>query len=324
MDKTNDNLTYQQALEAAAKARPIFIAQPVSTLKPPYPDMPLSAATQVKLMTLNMLMASIGRMPGDIFVDQTIRYQKLDAKWIDYLVRGLGIPANRSFAPFAADYILIFQGGKRLFEPSRRELFYAQLIHCLKIESQLVLTQQYYYGLKLNGDRLHASAFRSVLSDQRFLEWRMAELNEFSPLELHGSIFLEYYATMIRAQWDKVIRLCDTFFNQKANWESVDDGILHLEKVISNLPEYGRYLLTTFIGIARERLKDESKGGWLRGFRDHLLHFTAQHSAGVLPHKNSLETTNEIWKRADDEHNWLREAMMYMLAGFANSHNDTN
>ncbi len=38
--------------------------------------------------------------------------------------------------------------------------------------------------------------------------------------------------------------------------------------------------------------------------------------SGVVVHRKSLETTSEMWDRVRDEHNWIREAMMAMLASF--------
>ena len=36
-------------------------------------------------------------------------------------------------------------------------------------------------------------------------------------------------------------------------------------------------------------------GTAIKEFRDHLLHDVGPHSAGVVPHKKSLETTSELW-----------------------------
>lgn len=313
----SDKLTYKEALEAVRHARTIGMSIYGSVDDPPHPNLPLDKYTQTKLVTVTTLMASIGRLPGDVPVDQTIRYHMLDKNALDYLENGLHIKARSSFAPFWADYINIFQGGKRLPHQANATRFYSHLIHYLYIEAQLVLTQQYFYGLGLYDKGRSFSIWSNIFSEHEFKNVRLNDLYNIAFTELHGRVFLDHYIIMIRAQWDKFVKLGCIFFDLQDNWSSVEDGIATIDKRSETLPKYSKHYMDIFTSIAKARLDKSS--GWLRSFRDGLLHSTGQHSSGVIPQKKSLESTSELWDKALNEHNWLREAMMAALIGYANA-----
>ena len=133
--------------------------------------------------------------------------------------------------------------------------------------------------------------------------------------ELYARIFLEYYIVMLRALWDKLAVLACIAFDIKIKHKDGIDDYLDALQLLDSLTSSGKYFLDTFLTIARQRLEpDIKKDGWLRPIRDGLVHKTGLHSSGVLPQKKSLESSFALWKRLIDEHNWLREGMMSLIA----------
>jgi len=301
---------------------------PMSTIHPPHPNSRIDHATQVKLATIAVVMASVGRLPGDFPVtkfDQPITYRELGKQSLDWLEK-YGIPARRDFAPLAADsYIELFDSCDRL-PVSEKEAgrFFGRLIHCLLIETQILITKQYYHGLGLYKHGVPLSMLSEVLPSKAIQGMQLARLNKFNFDELHGMVFLQYCAVMIRAQWDKLTRLSCLVFGLDLNWDSILKGWTALDQRVvrkKDLHSWCRDHLQVFIEIARSRL---AKDGWLKRFRDPLLHDVGQHSAGVVPHKKSTETTSEMWDKVCDEHNWLREAMMAALVVFISKGSSTS
>lgn len=320
----NDNLfgegrTYAEALAAVDESDYRSVLFEFSVPRPPYPDIPLDPITQVKLATATRLMAFIGRGPGDVPVAQQIPYRKLRIQSLEWLEKA-GIPARREFAPLAASdcYITLFGSEGRLpVSSDKAGQFFGLFVHCLAIESELLIAMQYYHGLGLATQSIPLSIWTGFLSPDDVEGMRLASINQINIRELRGRIFFEYCVVMIRAQWDKIIRLCCLVFDLNANWDSVSKGILALEKKLgdtgSSLHPFCHYHLDTFVGIAKERLSED---GWLQSQRNALLHKVGQHSSGVLPQAKSVHSTTELWQKVRDEHNWLREAMMAALATF--------
>ncbi|MBZ0300228.1 MAG: hypothetical protein K8J31_10820 [Anaerolineae bacterium] len=307
--------SYKAALHEVALRRMRGMLFPVNPMQSHRPDMALDSATQAKIVMACNLMMAIGRGPGDMPVDQRIEYRFLPPQSIGFLTEKLKVAATREFAPFAADYASIFQGGKWLSGSKKAGRFYSHLIHIFVIEAQLVLTQQYYYGLELDQDRLPISALISHFSEEEIQGMRLGQLSKLDITDLHGRIFFEYLLVMIRAQWDKLIRLLCMAFEIKDNWSSIDDGIESLKKPLQTLKDTERWHLDALIHVAEFRLNAEQ--GWLRPFRDSLLHKTGLHSEGIIAQSKSLETTAQLWKKAKDEHNWWREAVMTAIIVFA-------
>ncbi len=319
-------LTYADALEAVAHARVLGIV-PVMPTIPPFPDLQVDYITQVKLVAITMAMMVVGRGPGDFPVakfDRPIEYRKLREKSQEWLEQ-CGIPARRSFAPLAAKgfYIWLFGNDDRL--PVHEEdagRFFGRLIHFLLIETQIITAKQYYHGLGLyepGGDILSIPTLGDVFSSDTIQEIQLNRLLQAELDQMHGRIFVDYCAVMIRAQWDKLVRLSCLVFGLDLNWDSISKGLKALEQKRDSegeLHPWCRYHLQAFTEIAQERL---AEGGWLRGFRDPLLHDVGPHSAGVVPHKKSLETTSEMWDKVCDEHDWLREATMAALVAFVSA-----
>ncbi len=267
-------------------------------------------------------MTSIGRLPGDFPVskfDRPVKFRRLENESLDWLEK-YGVSARREFAPLAAkDYIWLFGAEDRL--PVAKEgagSFFNRLIHLLLIETQIILAKQYYHGLGLY-DPLpsFSKTIAEAFPDESPGDLQLASLGETEFAQLHGRIFLEYCAVMIRAQWDKLTRLTCFVFGAKTSWGSISDGLKALVDLLNNderkLPDWCQKHLQVFTHIAQERV---SESGWLKGFRDPLLHDVGQHSTGVLPHKKSIDTTSEMWNKVCDEHDWLREATLALLASF--------
>ena len=316
MSSKPTSLTYAEALEAVGRARVVSIAQTVRL----QPSLSIDTATQAKLIAVTTAMMAVGRLPGDLppaKFDTPITYHKLSEKSLEWLEK-CGIPARRAYAPLAANYAWMFGTKDRL--PVSEDLagrFFTRLIHCLLIETQITVAKQYYYGLGLYKQDMSISMLSQVLPPEVLHETMLNRLTQIEFDQLHGRIFLEYCAVMVRAQWDKLTRLSCLAFGLEWNWDSVSDGLKALKRKLAEQKEphtWCSYHLKVFVDIAEERL---AEGGWLKGFRDPLIHDVGQHSAGVVPHKKSLETTSEMWDKVCEEHNWLREGMMAALAAFA-------
>jgi len=330
-------LTYAEALRIVAKMRRSTMLLPdVSIEHPPYPDLPVDAITQAKVIAVTHLMAILGRSPGDFPVeefDKAITYRRLEDQSLKWLEE-CGIPARRDFAPLAAEnYIWLFGNRDRLPVPEGDiERFFGRLVHCLLIEVQILIARQYYFGLGFYQkgsslsrlDRvLRLSELARTLPSKAGREIEFDTNNTVALDELHGMVFLEYFVVMMRAQWDKLVHLGDAVFGAKFGWDSISEGLNALEQKVTDSKEldpWCRDHCQVFIEIARDRLAEK---GWLKGFRDPLLHDVGHHSAGVIPHRRSVETTSEMWDRACDEHDWLREAMMAALVAFASVRMDT-
>ncbi len=148
---SNKKLTYAEALAALADARMVGAKIDTSVSSPPHPELAdvLPPEIQVKLAVVNNLMASIGRTPGDFPVIQTIKYHEIDSQTLDWAEQRLNMRVRSEYAPFVADYVGLLQGGKRLPNPDASQRFYERLIDCFLTEAQMVLTAQYFRGLKL-------------------------------------------------------------------------------------------------------------------------------------------------------------------------------
>jgi hypothetical protein len=321
-DHVEINLSFAEMLAKFSKGRIIGMSASASYINPPYPKLPLDAATQVKLFVVAGLMVTLSSAPGTISVDQTIPFRKLPEPSLQWLEKA-GVYARRSFAPLAADYIHLFGGDQRLLdrEPKNVGRFYGLLIHCLLVEVQLLVNSQYFHGLGLVTQPIPLWWWNELVPSAEqadATQMKLLDLNNVTLLELYGRIFYEYYLVMVRAQWDKIIRLTCLFFGLRPNEDSSQAGLSalgeHLKRNKDSLHPSCMYHLKIFQDIATERLKKQ--GGWLVPNRDNLLHFVGEHSVGVIPHKKSEQTTTELWEQVKNEHNWLREAMLAMLIAF--------
>jgi hypothetical protein len=317
MAREDIELSYAEAPKAVENAR----ARVVVLLSQPRNGLLVDAITQIRITTVVAAMLAVGRLPGDFpptKFDESITYHRLTGESLQWLHK-CGIPACRAFAPLAAkDYSWLFGTSDRLPVPEEDAgRFFSRLIHCLLIETQLLIAKQYYHGLGLYKKDVSISVLSEVLPPEVKEGLLLRNLRRIEFDQLHGRIFLEYCAVMIRAQWDKLSRLVCLVLGLKWNWDTVSDGLRAIEQELGReskpLHPWCSHHILIFLNIAKERLAED---GWLKGFRDPLLHDVGQHSAGVVPHKKSLETTSEMWDRIREEHNWLREAMMAMLVSF--------
>jgi len=260
-------------------------------------------------------MAVVSSHPNCVKVDQTIKFsllQEQSLKWIEKA----GFPIRRSFAPFHVDYVRLFGKKEFLYNQEKTGSFYGMLTHCLLLDVQLHIAAQYFHGMNLLSLRIPLSWFSNFfpgLSDVNPDERRLFDLNHITMNELYGRFFFEYTVIMVRAQWDKFIRLCCYFFGLRANWDSSDDGLnalIMLCRSNSSLHSLVSYHMEIFVAIAKQRLHAR---GWLQQVRNHLLHFEGRHSLGVLPQKKSVDTTTDLWNSARNELNHLHEAMAAMF-----------
>ena len=320
--KVPDYLTYAEALEATGRAR-INLFAAVDSLQS---GLEIGSPTQVKLQAVVAIMDGIGKLPGDFSkekFDQPITYHKLHPDAIEWLEKAR-IPARR-ITPFATlAYRDWFASKNNYLIPEKIiEKFFSHFIHCLLVETQIIIAKQYYQGLGFY--RPKKPSLLEVFGDIP-PEYK-AELQEaydagthLSTIEvdqLHGRIFLEYCVMMIRAQWDKLVSLACLVFDRRQNWASIFDGLKDLDQHISKLVGLDpgcKVYFKIFLEIANERLGERA---WLKNFRDSLIHSVGQHSLGVVPHRTSSLTTSELWDKMCEEHNWLREAMMTLLIVFA-------
>lgn len=317
-------ISYEQALDLVAHARTRKIA--------PYGQLQVNSlidtTIQAKLITANTAMMSVGRLFGDFPVNKfesAITYHYLRQESLTWL-ENCGVHVNRQFAPLAVDnYVRLFGTEETLpVKKGDLNLFFEFFIHCMLIEAQIILAKQYYHGLGLYQKDAADSILSPDLPDKFPTSDLSNKLGEIEYDQFHGRIFLEYCAIMIRAQWDKLIRLQGLVFELKHNWDKISKGIklvkAHLDKE-KGLHPWSKYHSELFIRIAEERVSED---GWLKHFRDPLLHNIGQHSSGVLPRKNSLETTSQMWDKVCDEHNALREGILCLLASFISKNTKVN
>jgi hypothetical protein len=321
-EKNTTALTYADALEAAGRAR-IDLFAVVDQLQL---NLKIGSHTQAKLQAVVAIMDGIGKLPGDFpkeKFDQPITYHKLQPEAVDWLEKN-GIPARR-IAPFATyTYRDWFARKNAFLVPDQIiEKFFSHFIHCLLVETQIIIAKQYYQGLGLNRPRKQSvlEAFPNLPPEYK------AEIQDAFDVgtylgtievdQLHGRIFLEYCVMMIRAQWDKLVSLACIVFDQSQSWDSISDALKALDRHISSAADLNsgcKAYSKIFLEITNEKL---AQGAWLKSFRDHLVHSVGQHSLGVAPQRTSSLTTSELWDKMCEEHNWLREAMMTLLIVFA-------
>jgi hypothetical protein len=314
-DKKLEDLTFGELLILAGKRK----LKKVSGLPPQTYSKFLNPFTHSKMNSLNRLLTHIGHTPDDtaILVDQSIKFQHLPESSIKILEEQLQIPAKRNYAPFAADYLMIFQEGNSFpnTNKAKSEKFFGWLIHILKVEAQLIASQAFFVALGFHNDRLTLTDLASVFPDEQMDGFKRAESHHLYLQDFYGKVFVDHNVVMIRAQWDKIITLCCVVFDKRQNWSSIDDGIksLKADKLL-NLHEFCRFHLDIVLNIAETQLNEEN--GWLRKYRDSLIHKVGEHPVGILPQKNSEETIAQIWRRIEIEHNCVREAIMAMILAF--------
>jgi len=315
------SLTYAQALEATGQARRNLF----TVIEYPKPDFDIGTHTQNKLASIVEMMDGIGKSSGDFpkeKFDQAITFHKLPIEAIEWLEKA-GIPARRTSPLSTLAYRDLFASEK--YFPIEKEIiekFFSHFIHCLLVETQIIIAKQYYQGLGLHQPKKPSilEAFPNI-APQFKAELKEAEEMGMDLLtievdQLHGRIFLEYCTVMIRAQWDKLVSLSCLMFGLRQNWGSISDGLKALDQHINTSDKLDpgcKHYSKIFLDIANERLSEKA---WLKGFRDSLLHQVGQHSLGVAPQRTSSFTTSELWDKMCDEHNWLREAIMVILLAF--------
>ncbi len=306
---------YAEALEAIGRER-VKQLMPFDKLQL---NLSIDNGTQEKLMAVVAIMDGIGKLPGDFpkeKFDHPIKYQKLPLEAVEWLEK-VGFRA-RGITPLATySYRNLFASkDKCVVDEVTIEKFFSHFIHCLLVETQLIITRQYYHGLGFYSPQIPVIDLSMLPAEIQEI-FSKPQLNQIAVDQLHGRIYLDYFVMMTRAQWDKFVSLSCLVFGIKQNWDSIFDGMKALSQNIDGLGDLDpacKYYFKVFLEIANERLKTD---GWLRKYRDSLLHGVGQHSLGVAPHKKSLLTTSELWDKACEEHNWLREGIMALLIAFA-------
>jgi hypothetical protein len=139
----------------------------------------------------------------------------------------------------------------------------------------------------------------------------LGQLGSVNFPELYGRPFVDLMAILIRAQWDKLTRLLFIAFDWR-DWDSIDKGLEAVEEFSESSSAPLGDLMRGYVKVARSRLDKDT--GWLRPFRDSLLHKTGRHSRGVVPQIKSYDTTTDLWNRCLDEYDYLREAFFVVMA----------
>ena len=283
---------------------------------PPHPEYLeiIGAATQVKLSDVTALLMIVGQMPKDptpieIPIQTFNVLRPKDVTWLEHT----GFYPKRPRGIFVRDYIHFFQGNKYLPNSNgntkKIERFYGHLIHCLLIEAELVTVVHYFQGLGLAQQSIPMSMFASIY-DGDISDLSLAQLGTVSFPEVYGRPFVDFMAIMLRAQWDKITRLLDIAFDLQ-EWDSIGDGLTSLRDFSQNAGQESRQLIALFTETGISRL--DQTNGWLRPFRDGLLHKTGRHSRGVAPQRKSAETTSDLWNLCLIEYDYLREAFFVAL-----------
>ncbi len=317
-DEAENLRNFRNSLEAIIKSR----LTSLSAISKPVPHTDIDLIIQTQLLVVSGEMYAIGTFPGDYPVtefDRAIPYHKLKDSSIDWLLAS-GVPARRHFAPLAADYGRLFGDYSRLpIPPQNTGRFFSLMLDWLQAECQIIIARQYYHRLGLyKRDSFQVIPF-DMLPPEVAQAFRQGSLNTIEGLQLHGRIFLEYCAIMIRAQWDKLALLCCWAFGIDEGQDSIIKRLKTLADTVLVNEQYHPWCrdhLKVCLDVGQERLADT---GWLRKFRDNLVHRVGEHSAGVVPRKKNKETTSELWDKVRDEHDWLREAMMAALVAFVSA-----
>jgi hypothetical protein len=305
-------LTIADSWAAVAQARFLNLVSMFSHLNPPYPRKGLDGRTQVKVCGAVLLMMQVGRLPGDVPVEQRIEFRKMPEKVVDWLESKCRIPARRDFAPLGGDYLALFDCGDRLPDASLRktEFFYGYLTDILLKEAQILTAIQYFEASGLRRPRIPDEIWRKVMTEEQIREIKPSHSGAPDLMQLHGLLFVDYCAFTIRSQWDKMNRLVATAFDLKDDWASFENAL----DVIGDLKQSWQTppgFLDIYRSIATERLVSEPS--WLRRYRDALAHKISMHPMGILPQAKSDETATELWDRVLDEHTWYREAFLALI-----------
>lgn len=314
MRDTKSPKSYAEALRLVGETRP----KAMGIMGRLQPDLLIDETTQAKIITTSSLMMFIGRGPGDFPVekfDMPIKFKLMQLPSLEWLEK-CGLNPRRAFAPLASEHYAHLFGTKDKLPVSEQKInkFFGSLIHCLVVETQILVAKQYYHGTGLyeqNDPGLFSNnAFAENIHEQGFLY----KLGSVEIGQLHGRIFLEYSAIMIRAQWDKLVQLQCLVFDVKVNSDKISKVIDAIRKTLqekNDLHEWSKYHSLAFLEIAKQRI---SENGWLKKFRDPLIHNVGQHSSGVIPQNKSFDSTSQMWDKVCDEHNALREGMLCLLA----------
>jgi len=247
-------------------------------------------------------------------------FRVLEPKHIQFLERhGFRPQAPRGI--FVGYYLRFFQGVRYLPRPDRGEAFYSHLIHCLLVDVEMLTVVHYFQGLGLARQKIPLSTYAEIY-DGDVNDLVLGQLGSIHFAEVYGRPFVDFMVIMLRAQWDKLTRLMDLAFGLK-EWSSISDGLLNLQRFASTSSPDVRALIEIYVRVARERL-DKTGKGWLRPFRDSLLHKVGQHSVWLAPQRKSAENTTDFWNHCLDEYDYLREAFFIALiaistAGFERS-----
>jgi hypothetical protein len=306
--------TYAEALEIVGKARPKSFA----IFGQFQPNLLIDESTQTRLFTATSAMMLIGRGPGDFPVtqfDKPITFHKLTTESIEWLEKS-GLNPRREFAPLASEYYAYILGGKETAPVTKERLneFFGILIECLLVETQILVAKQYYHGMGLYQKGDSNPVFGDAFPNRVFQQELLYKLGELEIDQLHGRIFLEYCAVMIRAQWDKLALLQSMVFDVSISSNKISKIINAIESKLKSkddLHYWTKRHSLLFLEIAKERVSENS---WLKSFRDPLMHSVGRHSSGVIPQNKSIETTSQMWDKVCDEHNELREGMFCLLA----------
>jgi hypothetical protein len=325
-DEINNIRAFRDAIKSAIGSRPIGSLF-VTGQNFPNPDVPIDEVIQMQLAVVTAGMYVVGTTPNDFQVaefDRPIKYRKLDEKSLDWL-EAHRMPVRRHFAPLGGDYVRLFGDKRRLPIPEENySRFLSLLLHILQVESQIIVAKQYYHRLGLYNHDDQSSLFTRALLPELARVYKQSSPHGLDVMQFHGRVFLEYYAIMLRAQWDKLVVLSHWAFGLKERDESVLQKLKGLADKLVNDAKYhpwARNQLRIFIEIAQGRLSDTA---WLRKFRDSLLHSVSEHSAGVIPRLKNTETTSDLWDKLRDEHDWLREGTLALLAAIASANIPTD
>lgn len=267
---------------------------------------------QEKFTSLAWLMLMAGSPPGQKPIDQTIHYEKLNRGQILEWLEQMSIPARSQIAPFRAPWADLLKNGTRLPSQKSVEKFFGLLIDCFVMETQLVVNQFYYERLQIDLNDIPISILAQFIHEEELHRMRVEKIIVPEIRELYARNFLDFHILMVRALWDKTVRLACLAFGLNPNTKSVSKSLENLES-LHEISTAAKPFFDVFISIAKEQLKDKEEGGWLRLVRDSLTHDTGQHSFGVLPQAKSIATSFELWNRIKLEQNWLREALMALL-----------
>lgn len=278
----------------------------------------ISRETRHKLALARSILAK-GSWPNDIKVDTKIHYTRLSDVQLN-LLEVAGLKPYGAF-PLAFDYEVIL--GPRVPPEVNQEKFFMSLVDLFY--NEWAINEGRRYGLRLDqrmrkhwnkpdpwlpmwgtkdkGQPVLASA-EAVQKHANKTVWGAA---------LRAKWCIDTCMIRLVAMWDKLVGpfLLGSFFRVKRPPKRFIKRLEGLRKKAGPAGpcnETQVSFINSLCVLAQPTLEENEDG--LRWYRHHELHEIGPRVWGAFEHPRTEEYVRDYWKRVNDEHNAVREAMM--------------